>query len=172
MSEAVDTWQIYLEADELEDGGDFRGAFDLFMQGARLGNAGCMNRLGSAYSTGLGVRKSFSKSMHWHRRAWAIEPDSMLCSNIAVTYAHDGNRKQAELWWRRALGMGDTDAALQLAKLLLQTRRRHDIARAMALLRHATARRNWQRISVADWEEARDLLLRLQKSWRTVLHRR
>ena len=172
MSELIDTWQIYLEADERCDAGDFAGAIKIARRGARLGDANCMNLLGSAYGAGLGVGKSWSKSMHWHRRAWATEPQAMFCCNIAVTYAQAGNWKQAEFWWRRALAQGDAGAALELAKLLLKTRRRRDIARAIALLKFTVSRRVWQQISLADWEEARDLLRGLQKSWRAVLHQR
>ncbi len=172
MSEQPDTWQIYLEADEKEDAGDLVGAFDLFMQGARLGDADCQNRLGIIYGAGLGVGKSFSKAMYWHQRAWTTSRQSYLCSGIAVTYAQAGNQKQAEFWWHKALAQGDSSTALPLAKLLLKTRRRHDIARAIALLKFTVSRSVWKQISLADWEEARDLLLQLRKSWRTVLNRR
>lgn len=172
MSESTDTEGMYLAALEMWERERFSEAFVVFMQGAQLGDANCMNLLGSAYGAGLGVRKSWGKSMRWHRRAWATSAQQHHCSNIAITYAQAGNRKQAEIWFRRALGMGDASAALQLAKLLLQTRRRRDIARAIALLKFTVSRRVWQQISLADWEEARDLLRGLQKSWRTVLHQR
>ena len=169
MSEPEDAEAMWLEADALWDAGDEAGAFALFSRAAALGNISAYCSVGLFYGGGIGVAKNVRLEMRWYQRAWAHNRDATASNNIAVVHAQAGNRRLAEFWWRKELARGDGEAALELARLLLQSRRPRDIARAKLLLHFALARGTRQRMSQAGEEEARHLLLQLRRSRRVAL---
>lgn len=160
----MDLNQLYLEADEKHDNGDYEAAFRLFMQGALAGDCHAMNRIGVMYGAGQGVEKDAVKALDWHKQAWRKCKDIYLCMNIAVSYAHLGQRRRTLYWWKKAAASGDGSAMLGLAKFLLETRRAKKSQRVIELLKMAVA--CWEdgetmTISEAGYEEAEELLSQL-----------
>ena len=168
-SEWAEAEAMWLEADAKSDAGDDKGAFELLSRAAAMGHTGSYFNLGFCYDVGRGVAKSRTHAMRWYRRAWAEDGDWPVFNNIAILYAQGGNRRLAELWWRKALARHDGEAALELARLLLQSRRPSDVAKATRLLNLALSPRMSPRMSLAGEEEAQEILLQLKKSRRVAL---
>jgi uncharacterized protein len=89
---------LYTEADSLEERGDYKKAFALFLRGAQNGRDDCAGRVATLYAAGQGVRKNIAESLRWDRIALR-RGHSLSTYNIAQTYASIGN-------WRLATMVG------------------------------------------------------------------
>ena len=156
--------QLALDAAEKREAGDVTAAFDLFLQAATLGDAGAAFSVGYMYDVGLGVAKDLNQALFWYRRAWRGK-QHCAGNNIALLYVELGQRRQALLWWRKAIAQGDRDAAVTLAKFLLQTAGGRNVHKQVVdLLKVAASKQEWTEITPAGKEEAEALLLALTRS--------
>jgi TPR repeat protein len=99
--------------------GERKRAFDLFAEGAAMGQVGCMLALGYFYDEGIGIRKNKGQAMLWYKRAYR-NGSSAAASNIATLYGEQHRDRLAFQWFRRAAQLGDGDANVDLAKCCLQ----------------------------------------------------
>lgn len=150
--------KLFIEANEKWDAGDLRGAFELFFAAASDGDAPSQNTLGYFYDNGIGTKRNPGLALLWYRRA-ARQGDVGAISNIAVTYRDKGDLKKSRVWFRKALSLGDMDAALELGKLFLDIRTRGSTARAKKYLAMAMSA---QVITEASREEAAALMAKLE----------
>lgn len=157
--EAVNTEQLealYKQADELEEQGDHRRAFRLFLKGAEAGAAYCADRVGGCYGVGSGTRRSPSQALRWHRIAYrrGVSP-----YNLAVEYARQGRWSLARKWYERALAEGETSAGVDVALCMLTGRgARLNAERAYRLVATVARMRPPYGISPFEHEEAMALL--------------
>ncbi|WNL45328.1 hypothetical protein RKE25_18185 [Dyella sp. BiH032] len=148
----------FVEANDKWDAGDLHGAFKLLSAAASEGDAPSQSTLGYFYDTGVGTARDPDLAMLWYRRA-ARQKDVCATSNIAVCYRDQGDMRKARAWFRKALLLGDMDAALELGKLLLLSQTRGSAARAKKYLTMAMTA---ELITEAGREEASALLAELE----------
>jgi TPR repeat protein len=151
---------LFVRANREWDGGNAKLAFELFSRAAEAGHASAKNSIGYFLDHGIGVRKNGVQALIWYRRA-ARQGDLSAYSNIATSYRDAGNTKQARAWFTKAMKRGDGGAAVDLAKLLLETKRRADETQA---LRYLKAAMKSKYISEDDRREAAQLLKELTPS--------
>jgi TPR repeat protein len=149
---------LFVEANDKWDAGDLHGAFELLSAAASEGDAPSQSTLGYFYDAGVGVQRDPDLAMLWYRRA-ARQKDICATSNIAVCYRDQGDMRKARGWFRKALSLGDMDAALELGKLLLLGRTRDSVARAKKYLAMAMTA---ELITEAGREEAKTLMAELE----------
>jgi len=150
--------ELFARANAVWDAGDPKSALKLFRQAAAAGHSSAKNSIGYFLDHGIGTRKNGSQAMLWYRKA-ARQGDLSAYSNIAINYRNAGRPRQARLWFTKAAGKGDGGAAVALAKLLLETRRKPDRTEAHRRLRGALKSKY---INEDDREEAAALLKRLE----------
>jgi len=96
----------------------YRKAFKLFEQGALAGDVECMIHVASMYTCGEGVKCDYDKAIEWELRASELGSRSAL-TNLAITYRMKGDLRNSKRYLEMALNGGDSEAALELAKLLV-----------------------------------------------------
>jgi len=70
------------------------------------------------YGAAQGVDLDFDKSIEWDEKA--IQAGSITSmTNLGITHRMRGNVKKARFWLEKALAAGDSEAALELAKMYL-----------------------------------------------------
>ena len=106
----------------------------MFLEAARLGVPSAQHNVGFFYDVGVGTKKDTRKALQWYLRAWRAHGQTDTCINIAQLYASKRNIRNATLWWNKAIGLGDGDAALDLAKFYLSRKSESDKKRARVLL--------------------------------------
>lgn len=150
--------ELFARANSVWDAGDLKGALKLFRQAAAAGHISAKNSIGYFLDHGLGTRKNGSQAMLWYRKA-ARQGDLSACSNIAINYRNAGRPRHARLWFTKAANKGDGGAAVELAKLLLETKVKADRTESLRRLRGALKSKY---VSEDDREEATALLKRLE----------
>lgn len=147
---------LFAEADALEERGERRKAFRLFLRGALHGCMYCAMRLGSCYAAGRGTRRDPAEALRWDRIA---RRRGAPAYNLAVEYANQNNWRLARKWWERSVAEGDKSAGIDLALCLLEGRgARRDPRRAHRLLTAVVRMRPPINVSQAEHEEAMALL--------------
>jgi TPR repeat protein len=129
----------------------------LLLRLAEAGDESSQLNVGVAYDTGRGVRKSRARALYWYRQG-ARRNDWASASNIGTIYRDEGRPLLALRWFEKAVGWGDADALLEIAKLYLGPLDEHRRAK-QALIR---LRRLAHRTTEATQEEAAGLLIRLK----------
>jgi len=100
------------------DKGDYVAAFDIFLDLAESGDVGSMSQIAIMYGAAQGVDLDFDKSIEWDEKA--IQAGSITSmTNLGITHRMRGNVKKAKFWLEKALAAGDSEAALELAKMYL-----------------------------------------------------
>ena len=127
---------LFVRANREWDDGNGKLAFQLFLQAANGGHASAKNSAGYFLDHGIGVRKNRVQALIWYRRA-ARQGDLSAYSNIAISYRDAGNARRARTWFARAVDRGDGGAAVDLAKLLLETKRKSNTSAAVRYLKVA-----------------------------------
>lgn len=155
--------QLFLEAEQFEEKSDFRNAFRCLLAGARLGDSGSQLNLGNFYASGKGTRKSLEKAAYWYKKAFK-NGYSTAAHNLAIDRRNQGNVASAELWFKKAIAMGDGEACIELAKIYKT--RKGGRRSAASLLRRAL-RLNRDCISEAGRDEAKSLLNEIGKETKT-----
>lgn len=145
---------LFVRANHEWDSGKTKLAFKLFLKAVDAGHVSAKNSVGFFLDHGLGIRKNKTQAMQWYRQA-ARKGDVSACSNIGISYRDRGNIKQARVWFEKALKKGDSGAAIDLAKLLLITKRKPNTAKAVRYLQTAVKSKY---VSAADKQQADKLL--------------
>jgi TPR repeat protein len=109
---------LFDEASAAYDNGNYEIAFALFLKLAQSGDVDAMTRIASMYGAGEGTSLDFEKSIEWDERAVKSGSITSL-SNLGITYRMRGDARQAKLWFEKAIAAGDSEAALDLAKMYL-----------------------------------------------------
>jgi TPR repeat protein len=95
---------------------NFSLSLELFKKAAGLGDCHAMSRIAIMYDAGLGVVSDIEKSIEWDLKAIAAGSSTSLL-NLGITYRRIGNIREAKRLFEIALGNGDGEAALELARL-------------------------------------------------------
>jgi uncharacterized protein len=107
---------LFREAEQHEEKGDFRGAFKRLLAAAQLGHHMSQLNLGNFYASGTGVRKDLGKAAHWYKKAYKNgNNDGAL--NLAIDRRNQGNSRSAVFWFRKAIAMNSGEACIELAKI-------------------------------------------------------
>lgn len=93
-------------------------AFRLFLAAAESGDSSAQHNVGYFYDVGIGTRRDRDAALLWYKRAYRRGLRA-AASNIATVYRDEKNTEGALFWYRRAAGLKDADANLEVAKLLL-----------------------------------------------------
>lgn len=134
----VELSALFNQANALQDRGELRKAFRLFLRGAEAGDADFAAHVSSCYLSGSGTRRDLHEALRWSKVASrGGRPEYQ--SNLAIDYAMLGKWRRARHWWERALEGGDLEAATSLALCLLTGKGVcRDPHRAASLLRKVT----------------------------------
>lgn len=97
--------------------------------------------IGNFYCDGIGVGVNIERAKYWYGRAYK-QGFGPAANNLGTLYRDEEKRLQAARWFKRAVALGDKDADLELAKVLLSLNDRE------------TARHCLQRLSGAKYSEA------------------
>ncbi len=151
------TDDLFSRADKLEDSGDLRAAFRLFLAGAKAGDRSCQLNVGNYYDDGKGIRRNRTASLYWYKRAYR-RGDAAAANNIGILWRNEGKSKKALSWFRRAVKMGDDEANLEIAKYYLG--KENNMRKAIPHLERVY-RSN--RVTEAGAEEAARLLSQARK---------
>lgn len=152
--------QTFLEAEQAEEKGDFRKAFELLSSGAKSGHAGSQLNLGNFYAWGRGVRRDLKKAAYWYKKAYRNGYDTGAF-NLAIDRRNQGDVRSAVIWFKKAVAMNSGEACVELAKIY---KARKDRRTAVGLLKRAV-RLNRDHISDAVKEEAESLLKQMEKRY-------
>jgi TPR repeat protein len=112
------TDDLFSLADKLEDSGDLRAAFRLFLAGAKAGDRNCQLNVGNYYDDGKGTRRNRAAGLYWYKRAYR-RGDAAAANNIGILWRNEGKSKRALSWFRRAVKMGENEANLEIARYYL-----------------------------------------------------
>jgi TPR repeat protein len=150
---------LFFEAEQYEEKGDYRAAFDRLLAAGQLGHAMSQVNLGNFYASGRGVRRNLEKAAHWYKKGYQNGySDGAL--NLAIDRRDAGNIRSAVVWFKKAIAMHSGDACIQLAKIYGS--RKGGQKAAANLLRRAL-RMSKDNISEAAKEEAEILLTAMAK---------
>ena len=124
---ALDPEKLFVEADEFEEKGNFKRAFQSFLAAARLGHAGCQVNLGNFYAAGKGTRKDMAAAAYWYQKAYR-NGDRTGALNLAIDRRNGGRTRSAVIWFKKAIAMNDGDACIALAKIYKDRNGREEAA--------------------------------------------
>ena len=116
----MDTENLFNEADAEYNKGNLQRAFSLFLEAAKNGDDSAMGRVACMLGDGEGVEYDFEKSVYWDKKAVDAGNLSSMY-NLGVSYRTKGDMKQAKFWFEKSFKSGDSDAAIQLAKILMDS---------------------------------------------------
>jgi uncharacterized protein len=148
---------LFAKASEQWDRGKLRSSFRLFLSAAKRGDPSAQHNLGYFYDVGVGVKQNRAAALYWYKRAFR-RGYRTAASNIGTIFRDEEKTKQALSWFKRAISLGDADANLEVAKILLREKGGTD--KAIAYLKRTTKAK---RSDVTDGskEEANRLLKQL-----------
>jgi TPR repeat protein len=151
---ALDPEKLFVEAEQHEEKGDFKRAFQSFLAAARLGHTGCQVNLGNFYGSGKGTRKDMAAAAYWYQKAYR-NGDRSGALNLAIDRRNEGRTRSAVIWFKKAIAMNDGDACIALAKIYKD--RKGGQEAAVSLLKQVLPM-NRADISEDGKEEAKSLL--------------
>jgi TPR repeat protein len=156
-SRKPDAEELFVRAEKMEESGQLRSAFRLFLAGAKAGETGCQLNVGNYYDHGTGVRRNRKAALYWYKRAYWR---GMACAahNMGIVWRNDKNPRRALGWFQKAVQLGDDESNLEIAKHYL--RNENNPVKAIRHL-EKVLRSNW--VSEAGMEEATMLLRRTKK---------
>jgi TPR repeat protein len=149
----------YRLAEEEWSRGDMTpAAFRHFLSAAEGGVKSAYRIVGECYDFGEGTTRSKQKALHWYKRACREDGDASAANNIGCIHRDNGEVGRALWWFRVAVGMGDVEAHLSIAKIHLGIL--HDRTGAM---RHLKLLLKGRDITEGSREEAEGLLQDLSR---------
>ena len=151
------TDDLFSRADKLEDSGDLRAAFRLFLAGAKAGDSSCQLNVGNYYDDGKGIRRNRAAGLYWYKRAYR-RGAAVAANNIGILWRNERKSKRALSWFRRAVKMGDDEANLEIAKYYLENENSPRMA-----IPHLERVCRSNRVTEAGAEEAERLLNQARK---------
>jgi TPR repeat protein len=150
---AEELWRVGSELWEL---GQNAIAFRVMLQSAACGSVSGQLTVGYFFDCGIGTKKNRCKALEWYRKA-ARRGDSSAANNIATVYEAQGQPRRAELWYLRAISLGNVSSHLGLAKLYSKRAVTKKKAR-----KHLLAVRRSQDVAEETKEAAEQLLRKLE----------
>ncbi len=150
--------EIETQAYDLYEKGEYKQAFDKFMQLAT--DYTCpyaMQHLAIMYVYGEGVEQDYDKSMEWDKKSIALG-NSTSMNNLAITYRMIGDIVQSKYWFEQAIQAGNIDSALPLAKLYMVSEKETDTIKKLLQQMLNGAEKDPYSFCEADIEEATMLL--------------
>lgn len=141
------------KADRLYNQGDFYEALKLFVELSRNGDTSAMDRVGSIYADGEGVKKNISKAIEWYKKSVA-SGGLISLYNLGLINKDKNDLSEAKKWFKMAWEAGDTEAGVELAKIYLD----NDSNKAISYLKKALADDN---LILDVKEEAQELLQKI-----------
>ena len=118
-SRTVKNDELFIRADQLEDRGELKAAFRVFLAGAKAGDISCQLNLGNYYDDAKGIRRNRKAALYWYRRAYR-RGAALAANNIGIMLRNEGKQERALSWFRRAVKMGDDEASLEIAKYYME----------------------------------------------------
>jgi len=109
------TDELLLQSLQLSEQDRFEAAFRVAREAAQRGHDLSQLQVGLCFDIGQGVAADRSRALYWYKRAWKAGAHGSACTNIASVYAAEDNPRRAIFWWRKAVSVGDGDAALAMA---------------------------------------------------------
>jgi uncharacterized protein len=106
-----------------------------------------------AAPSNFGVKHNRDLALYWYRRG-----SSGAASNIGTVWRDEGKLGRAITWFQRAVKLGDGDANLEIAKILL--RKEGQVGKAIAYLKRTTKAKP-SHVTEGSKQEARRLLSQL-----------
>jgi TPR repeat protein len=153
-----DQESLLVEAERLEEAGNYKLAAKVLLRGAKSGNTSCQLNLGNYYASGTGVRRNLEKATHWYKAAYK-NGNRAGALNLAIDERDRGDFGAAERWFKKAIAMEDGSAYIELAKMYVA----HDRKRLTTLdLLRQVIKMNRDNVSVDEKEEAKSLLRTLR----------
>ena len=152
----------FSEACALEEEGKYAEALQIYLALVERGDTRAMLSAANMYAAGRGVEIDYDKVMELEKRA-ADAGNTTAFYNLAVSYRHLGDIRQARHWFEKAFASeegGDGSAALALAKLYMVSDKETDTV--IKYLRVACACEPYETISLDEFEEAQRLLAEFQ----------
>lgn len=108
--------KLFKKACDHWDAGNLKEAFELFKEGALLGDAGCQLDLGWFYDYGLYVEQDKDTAFRWYHKAYKGN-EIAGALNIGILCKERHEWKKTFWWFYRAVKMGDTETYYEIAKL-------------------------------------------------------
>jgi len=151
---------LLVDAERLEEAGDYKMAARVLRRGAKLGNTSCQINLGNYYAAGTGVRKNLERAAHWYKTAYK-NGDRSGALNLAIDKRNNGALRSAESWFKKAAAMRDGGAHVELAKMYIaKGEKKHE---ALKMLKRAV-KLSSDDVSIDEKVEAKSLLRKLGRS--------
>ena len=121
----------FVRANLAWDAGRLRSAFNLFMRGAKAGDASCQLDLAYFYDEGIGIKPNRLNAQLWYERAFA-NGSACAAHNLGLMLLASKDISAAREWFARAIQQGEPDSLYELAKLEIRT---HQVNKARGLLK-------------------------------------
>jgi uncharacterized protein len=126
--------KIYESLITAHDAGNSTKAFELALKLANENHASAQNVLATIYEAGIGVNQDFSLAKSWYLKAWKSGTESYVALNTAGLMLKAENPRAARFWFRKAIMLGDGDAAVDYAKFIIELKKRSWRKKALELL--------------------------------------
>lgn len=152
---------INLRAHEKWQAGELRSAFRLMRSAANLGGYAAKSNLAYFYDVGIGVKKDRNRAMRLYRSALR-EGNSYWATNIGTIYRDENRTSLALRWFHKAVELGDIDAKLEVAKLLLN--RLNDPKAAARHLKRVLKAKGGVDVTIDSQEQAAALLNKIERN--------
>jgi TPR repeat protein len=152
-----DIERLLVDAERLEEAGNYKMAATVLRRGAKLGNTSCQINLGNYYAAGTGVTKNLERAAHWYKTAYK-NGDRSGALNLAIDKRNQGASRSAEGWFKKAVAMRDGGAYIELAKMYIA--KGNKMREALEMLRQAI-KLSSDDVSIDEKVEAKSLLRKL-----------
>jgi len=150
---------INLQAHDKWEKGDLRSAFRLMKEAAKLGAYAAKNNIGYFYDVGIGVKRNRDQAMYWYRKSF--REGGLGAANIGTIYRDEMKTSLALHWFNKAVELGDIDANLEVAKLLLS--HLNDAKTASRHLKFVIRAKGGIDVTIDSQEQATALLKKIER---------
>jgi TPR repeat protein len=151
---------LFLRSWRQEEKGEFRSAFRCLLSAAKLGDTSSQINLGNYYDAGTVVKRNREAALYWYKRAIS-KGHFTGANNIGILYRTEGDFDKALFWLKRAVAMGDIEANLWIAKVLVEDKK--DPKPAMRHLKLVCKAKPYAEVSFDGHREAARLLKKIAK---------
>ena len=107
---------LFLEAEQYEEKGDFESAFDHSPGRCRIRPSHESAQSWQLLCIGKRHKEELKKAAHWYKKAYKNgNNDGAL--NLAIDRRNEGNVRSAVVWFKKAIAMNSGEACIELAKI-------------------------------------------------------
>jgi TPR repeat protein len=111
---------LFMQADKACEDKAFDLAFQLLLEGAQAGDAGCMHNLGFFYDSGKGTAVDRQLALTWYRRSWRKVRNGGAAYNISKIYNELGKFGLARRWLLKDYSLTQEEQDEELAQIEAQ----------------------------------------------------